>query len=92
MTPVDVKSKRYIDSSKEINNEDRKFKKLFLLLEYQKTKGYTTDGPEEVFMIKNAKRNAQWTYVIIDLNGEETVETFLGNCEKHIRKGLKPKK
>ena len=43
-------------------------------------------------MIKNAKRNAQWTYVIIDLNGEETVETFLGNCEKHIRKGLKPKK
>ena len=42
-------------------------------------------------MIKNAKRNAQWTYVISDLNGEETVETFLGNCEKHIRKGLKPK-
>ena len=40
MTPVDVKSKRYIDSSKEINNEDRKFKKLSLLLEYQKTKTF----------------------------------------------------
>ena len=37
-TPFDVKSNSYIDSSKVINNEGRKFKKILLLLEYQKTK------------------------------------------------------
>ena len=37
-TPFDVKSNSYIDSSKVINNEDRKVKKMLLLLEYQNTK------------------------------------------------------
>ena len=37
MKPVEVKSNTYIDSSKEINNKDPKFK-LVILLEYQNLK------------------------------------------------------
>ena len=37
MTPFDVKSSTYIDSSKEINNKDPKFK-IDVQLEYQNIK------------------------------------------------------
>ena len=39
MKPVDEKSNTYIDSSKEINNKDPKFK-LVILLEYQNIKTF----------------------------------------------------
>ena len=39
MKPVDVKPSTYIDSSKEINDEDPKFKML-ILLEYQNIKTF----------------------------------------------------
>ena len=42
MKPVDVKSSSYIDSSKEINNQDPKFK-------------IGDIGSEEVFVIKKVK-------------------------------------
>ena len=40
MKPVDVKSSTYIGSSKEINNEDDKFKIGDILLEYQNIKTF----------------------------------------------------
>ena len=84
MKPVDVKSNTYIDSSKEINEKDHpkfkigdnvrisKYKNIF-------AKGYTPNWSEEVFVIKKIMNTALWTYLIIDLDGEEIVVTFYEN-------------
>ena len=84
MKPVDVKSNTYIDSSKEINEKDHpkfkigdnvrisKYKNIF-------AKGYTPNWSEEVFVITKIMNTALWTYLIIDLDGEEIVVTFYEN-------------
>ena len=41
--------------------------------------GYTPNWSEEVFEINKVKNTVLWTYVIIDLNGEEVVGTFYEN-------------
>ena len=55
MKPVDVKSNAYIDSSKEINNKNLKFKisDIVRISTYQNIffKVYTPSCSEEVFMI-----------------------------------------
>ena len=87
MKPVDVKSSTYIDSSKEVNNKDPKFKigNIVGISKYKHifTKGYTPNWSEEVFVIKKVKNTVPWRYVINDLNGEEIVETFY---EKELQK------
>ena len=55
--------------------------KLVIIKEYQNTKNiftkrYTPNWSEEVFVIKKVKNTVPWTYVINDLNGEETIGTF----------------
>ena len=59
MKPVDAKPSTYIDSSKEISNEDPKFKigDIVRILKYKNisAKGYIPNWSEEVFMIKNFK-------------------------------------
>ena len=77
MKPVDVKSSTYINSGKEINNEDFKFK-IDVIVRISKYKNifakvYTPNWSEEVFMIKKVKNTVPWTYVISDINGEEIV-------------------
>ena len=56
MKPIDVKSDTYIDSSKEINNNDPKFKTGDLVrMSNDKnifTKGYIPNWSEEIFVIK----------------------------------------
>ena len=80
MTPVDLKSNTYIDSSKEINKKDQKFKigDIVRTLKYKSIfeKGYVPNWSEEVFVIKKVKSTVPWTYVISDLDGEEIVRTF----------------
>ena len=87
MKPVDVKNDTYIDSNKEVNDKDTKFKvgdhvriskckNIF-------AKGYTPNWSEEVFVIKNVKNTVPWTYVINDLNDEEIIGTFY---EKELQK------
>ena len=60
MKPVDVKSSTYIDSSKEINDKDLKFKigDLVRISKYKDifAKGYVPNWSEEEFMIKNCKK------------------------------------
>ena len=72
MKPVDVKSNTYIDSSKEINNQDPKFKIGYIvrISKYRNifTKGYTPNWSEEFCVIKKFKNAVPWTYVINDLN------------------------
>ena len=80
MKPVDVKSSTYIDSSKEINNKDPKFKieGTVGIRKYKNifTKSYVPNCFEEVFVIKKVKNTVPLTYVINDFKGEEIVGTF----------------
>ena len=82
MKPVDVKDNTYIDSSKEVNDKNPKFKvgDLVRISKYKNifAKGYTPNQSEERFMIKEVKNTVPWTYLINDLNGEEIIETFYG--------------
>ena len=80
MKPIDVKDNTYINTDKEINNKDPKFKvgDHVRISKYKNifAKGYTPNWSEEVFVIKKVKNTAPWTFVINDLNGEEITGTF----------------
>ena len=87
MKLVDVKSSTSIDSNKEINDKDPKFKIgcIVRISKYKNifAKGYTPNWSEEVFVIKKVRSTVPWIYVINDLNGEEIVGTFY---EKEMQK------
>ena len=84
---VHAKSKTYIDSSKRINDKGPNFKidDMVRILKYKNTfvEGYTPNLSKEVFVIKKVKNIVPQTYIINDLIGEETVETFY---EKEFQK------
>ena len=87
MKPIDVKDNTYINTDKEINNKDPKFKvgDHVRISKYKNifAKGYTPNWSEEVFVIKKVKNTVPWTYVINDLNGEKITGTFY---EKKLQK------
>ena len=87
MKPIDVKDNTYIDSKKEVNDKDPKFKigDHVRISKYKNifTKGYTPNWSEEVFVVNNIKNTIPWTYVINDLNGAEIIGTFY---EKELQK------
>ena len=87
MKPIDVKDNTYINTSKEINNKDPKFKvgDYVRISKYKNifAKGYMPNWSEEVFVTKKVKNTIPWTYVINDLNGEEIIGTFY---EKELQK------
>ena len=64
MKPVDVKSNTYINSSKEINDKNRKFKigDNVRVSKYKNVfaKGYTRNCSEEFFVIKNVTNTVPW--------------------------------
>ena len=74
MKPVDVTSSTYIDSSKEINDTDGKFKigDIVRISKYKNifAKGYVPNWSEEAFVIKKVKNTVPWTYDICDLKCE----------------------
>ena len=77
MKVTDVKPSTYIDSTKEINDKDPKFK-TGDVIRYSKykiifAKDYVSNLSEENFMIKKVKNNVPWTYLVSDLKGEEIV-------------------
>ena len=80
LKPVDVKSNTYINSNKEINDKDPKFKivDIVRISKYKNifAKGSVPNWSEEVFVITKVKNIVPWTYVVIDLKGEEIVGTF----------------
>ena len=87
MKPIDVKSNTYINTDKETNDKDPKFKVGdHVRISKNKNifaKGYNPNWSEEVFVIKKFKNTVPWTYVINDLNGEEIMGTFY---EKELQK------
>ena len=87
MKPIDVKDNTYINSDKETNDKDPKFK-VGDRVRISKNKnifakGYTPNWSEEIFVIKKVKNIVPWTYVIKDLNNEEIIGTFY---EKELQK------
>ena len=87
MKPIDVKDNTYINTDKEINNKDPKFKvdDRVRISKHKNifAKGYTSNWSEEVFVIKKVKNTVPWTYVINDLNGEKIIGIFY---EKDLQK------
>ena len=80
MKPIDVKDNTYINTEKEINNKDPKFKvgDRVRISKYKNifAKRYMPNWSEEVFIIKNVKNTIPWTCVIHDLNDEQITGTF----------------
>ena len=80
MKPIEVKDNTYIDSIKEVNDKDPKFKVRdhVRVSKYKNifVKGYTPNWSELVFEIKEVKNTVPWTCVINDLNGEEINGAF----------------
>ena len=80
---VDAKSNTYINSSKEINDKDTKFKigDIVSISKYKNifAKGYVPNWSEEVFVTTKVKITVPWTLVISvisDLKGEEIFGRF----------------
>ena len=87
MKSVDVKDYTYINFKKEVNDRNPKFKigdhvRIFKCKNIF-AKGYTPNWSEEAFDVSKIKNQVPWTYVINDLNGEETIGTFY---EKELQK------
>ena len=87
MKPIDVKDNTYVDSKKEVNDKDPKFKvgNHVKVSKYKNifAKGYMPNWSEEVFVVNKIKNTVAWTYVINDRNGEEITGTFY---EKELQK------
>ena len=80
MKPVDVKTNTYIDSSKEINDKDSKFK-IGGTIRISKYKVFLQKVTLQISLkkflwLKKLKNTAPWTHVINDLNGGETAGPF----------------
>ena len=87
MKSIDVKDNKYINTDKEINIKDPKFKvgDRVRISKYKNifAKSYTSNWSEEISVIKKVKNTVPWTCVINDLNGEEIMGTFY---EKELQK------
>ena len=74
MKSIGVKDNTYIDSSKDVNDKDSKFKvgEHVRISKYKNifAKGYIPNWSEEVFVIKKVKNTLPWTFAINDCNGE----------------------
>ena len=97
MKPIDVKDNTYINTNKEINYKDPKFKNgdYVRISKYKNifAKGYMPNWSEEVFVIDRIKNTVPWTYVINDLNGEEITRKFYENeLQKTNQKELRIEK
>ena len=97
MKSIDVKDNTYINTSKEINNKDPKFKvgDYLRISKYKNifAEGFMPNWSEEVFVIKTVKNTIPWTYVINDLNGKAIIGHFMKkNCKKQIKKNSELKK
>ena len=87
MKPTDVTDNTYVNSKKEVNDKDPKFKvgDHVRISKYKNifAKGYTPNWYEEVFVVNKIKNTVPWTYVINDINSEESTGTFY---EKELQK------
>ena len=97
MKPIDVKSSTYIDSSKEINNKDHKFKigDIVWISKYENifSKVYTPNWSEKGFVIKKVKSMCRGHMLLMILMEKKLLETFTKkNCKKANQKEFRMEK
>ena len=87
MKPIDFKDNTCIDFEIRDNDKDPKLKigDQVRISKHKNifAKGYMPNWSEEIFIISKIKNTVPWTYVINDLNGEESIGTFY---EKELQK------
>ena len=80
MKTINVTDDSFVEYNEESNQKDPKFKvgNLVRISKYENifAKGYTPNWSEEVFAINKIEKTVRWTYVINDLNGEESTGSF----------------
>ena len=85
--PIDVMGDSYTKSHENFNKKDRKFNvgDHVRISKYENifAKGYTPDWSEQAFVVSKNKNTIPWTYIVNDLNGEETIGSFY---EKEMQK------
>ena len=97
MKTVDVKSNTYIDSSKEINDKDPKFK-ISDFVRISKYKNifanvFTLNCSEEVFVIKKVKKLCQGPMLLMIFMEKNFFERFTKkNCKKTNQKEFRIEK
>ena len=97
MKPVDVKSNTYIDSSKEINDKDPKFKisDFVRILKYKNifANVFALNYSEEVFVIKKVKKLCQGHMLLMIFMEKNFFERFTKkNCKKTNQKEFRIEK
>ena len=87
MRPIDVRDGSYAEYNEALNKKDPKFKAVdhVRISKYKNifAKGYTPNWSEEDFVVSKTKNTIPWTYIIIDLNGEEITGSF---CKTNSKK------
>ena len=78
--PVDVKTNTYIDSSKEINDKDHKFK-ISDIVRISNIKIFLQKAKLQIVLkrflwLKKVKNNVPWTYIMNGIIRQEIVRTF----------------
>ena len=85
--PIDVMGDSYTKSHENFNKKDRKFNvgDHVRISKYENifAKGYTPDWSEQAFVVSKNKNTVPWTYIVNDLNDEETIGSFY---EKEMQK------
>ena len=80
MRPINVTDDSHAEYNKDFNKKDPKFKvgDHVRISKYKNifAKGYTPNWSEEVFVISKIKNTVPWTYMINNLNGEESSGSF----------------
>ena len=75
MKPIDITNDYYVEFYEDFNKKVPKFKVGHCATIF--AEGYSPNWSEEIFVIKKIKNTVPYTYVINDLNGEETIANFL---------------
>ena len=93
MKTIDVKDNTYLDSKKEVNDKDPKFKVGYhiRISKYKNifAKGYTPNWSEEIFVISKIKNTVPWIYLLMILMVKKLLEQFMKkNCKRLIKRYL----
>ena len=87
MKPIDVTNDFFVEYNEDSNKRNPQFKVVdrVRISKYKHifAKGYVPNLSEEGFAFSGIKNTVPWTYVVSDLNGEETIGSFY---EKELQK------
>ena len=90
MKPIDVKDNTYVDSKKEVNDKDPKFKigDHVRISKYKNifAKGYMPNWSEEVFVVSKIKNTVHGHMLLMIFMVEKLLEHFMKKNSKRLMK------